>query len=116
MLGLSLFGIAMPFQVAAVPSKGQRNNNKDISRCARFSQVADKERRRVTFALDNRCGVPLSCHVGWQVACGLTGEPEVKQLQTRLDTSASESFSASASHCEGDWAINEVTWGCDPAP
>ena len=69
----------------------------------------------MTFALDNRCGVPLSCHVGWQVACGLTGEPEARQLQTHLDTSASESFQASASHCEGDWTINGVTWGCDPA-
>ena len=101
-----------------VPALADRH--KSLGECTAFDQN-NKGDDAVEFTIHNSCKLPIECGIQWRVVCA----PESKKRRNvHLDSAKLsllegkvDSASASASICGDDaWSIDQVTWGCQPAP
>ena len=113
-LALAL-SILVPTQLAAADGKGKRS----ISECTSFDQKDRDDEDGVDMTIQNSCSVAVACHIKWDLTCA----PESKKHRSRkteshafaLDSTNGITLTASSARCGDDsWAIDEISWSCDP--
>jgi hypothetical protein len=86
-----------------------------VRRCVDFKQSLAADEESVDLQLTNGCKFDILCSVEWEVQCsspeGKRTEDESKEATT-LGFSESWDLNASASACELDWEIKNVSWQC----
>jgi hypothetical protein len=101
----------------SLPAAADRHRS--VSDCTTFDQT-DSGEVAVDFTIKNTCSVPLDCAFSWRVVCA----PASKKRRSVHPSSArlallggtASSASASASVCGDDsWAIDEISWSCQPS-
>jgi hypothetical protein len=120
-----LLTITNPFQsltsasAEAQPKKarkaGKAKKAKSVRRCVQFKQTLAEDQESVDLQLTNSCKFEVLCSVEWELQCsssqGSNTADESKEATT-IDLSESWELNASASACEVDWEIKNVSWQC----
>jgi hypothetical protein len=96
-------------------AKKAKKAKKGVRRCVRFTQTLGSDEESVDLELVSECKFEVDCSVQWELQCSSPhgDEPADESSEaTTLSTSESFSLNASASSCDLDWEIKNVTWKC----
>lgn len=120
-----LLTITNPFEAQTVASaqaqkkksskSGKARKAKGVRRCVDFTQSLASDEESVDLQLTNSCNFEISCSVEWKLECSTsvgTSLTDQSKKATSLDHLESWDLNASASACETDWEIKNVSWQC----
>jgi hypothetical protein len=123
-----LLTISSPFETQVIPSAeaqptlagkggkaGKAGKAKSVRRCVDFKQTLASDEQSVDLRLTNGCKFEVLCSMEWKLECSSsegTSSADKSKEATTLGHSESWDLNASASACETDWEIKNVTWQC----
>jgi hypothetical protein len=106
---------AQPKKSSKAKKAGKAKKVRGVRRCVDFKQSLAGDEESVDLQLTNSCKFEILCSVEWEVQCssseGTRTADEAKEATT-LEFSESWDLNASASACERDWEIKNVSWQC----
>ncbi len=88
---------------------------KSVRRCVNFTQTLGTDEESVDLQLTSDCKFEIACSVQWELQCSSSEGNEEKDASTQattLEYAESWNLNASASVCEVDWEIRNVSWQC----
>lgn len=113
---------ALALAVAVSPALADKKKKRtkarpSIATCTSFDQV-DRADDSVDLVIANSCEIGLACSVSWTLTCAPGTRHATRHQHGQafsLATAMSQASNASPAECGSQaWAIDDVTWSCQP--